>query len=82
MPRTITITGDSIPLPKRLAKKWRGRRVEFSDEGFFVVKPNDAEAEQAWQELLRGPKGLMRPSEIEREIQAYRAEKRARDHRS
>lgn len=38
MPKTITITGDSIPLPKRLAKKWRGRRVEVNETGILVVQ--------------------------------------------
>lgn len=37
MPRTLTITSDNIPLPKALAKKWRGAQVEFDDAGMMFI---------------------------------------------
>lgn len=37
--KSIVITGNSIPLTKQLAKKWRGARVEFTDWGGLFVEP-------------------------------------------
>lgn len=82
MPKMLTITGDSIPLPRYLAKRWQGVQVEITESGVFLVNPPTIRAKDtAWEALLSAPKRLMRPTEIEREIQAYRAEQR-RAHRS
>lgn len=54
MPKTITITGDSIPLPKRLAKKWQGRDVLLKEEeGALVILPEPPRSLRELLPLLR-----------------------------
>jgi hypothetical protein len=42
MPKTIIITGDSIPLPKRLAKKWQGAKAMVSEQGVRILPSKTA----------------------------------------
>lgn len=75
MLKTITITGNSIPLPKTLAKKWQGKRVQLDVSDTMVVIQSQAAAD-AWQRIQAAPKKLIRPAAIQREIVAARREAR------